>query len=134
MPKYSFDCGSCSLNFSRSLKIGDYKSLPCPNCGADAARVFEGFGFNFAPGGSAPANSGVSKHDYPTADYAVGSDADKRWAEYAEREKVKNQVRKVTGTRNLVRTGTKDFVEYRAAEEDTMAKRRNLIRDVRQTK
>lgn len=134
MPKYSFECSACNLFFSRNLKMGDYKALSCPNCNSDAPRVFEGFGFNFAQGGSAPANSGVAKHDYPTADYAVGSDADKRWAEYNEREKVKNKVREAVNSHALVRTGTKDYVEYSAAGEDTLSKRRRLVRDLRNTK
>lgn len=115
------------------MKMGDYQSHDCPNCGSTAPRLFEGFGFNFAAG-KTPGNSGVAKHDYPTADYAVGSDADKRWAEYAERDKVKKKVREVGGSRTLVRTQAPDHIEYHAAGEETLRKRRKLIKDFRAAK
>lgn len=131
MPTYNFECHSCNLVFKRNLKMEAYESFVCPKCGEAAPRVFDGFGFNFAQGGSAPANSGVAKHDYPTADYAVGSDADKRWEEYSAKEVVKNKVRQVGGSHALVRTGTKDYIEYSPAGEATLTKRRRFIKYLR---
>lgn len=117
------------------MKMGDYKSYECPSCKADAARVFEGFGFNFKAPAKAPiGNTGVTKHDYPTADYVVGRDAEQRWAEYAERQKVKDKVREAGGTHALVRTGTKDYLDYHVGGESTLVKRRKLIRDLRALK
>lgn len=127
MPKYAFEC-NCGLNFTRTLKMGDHKTHECPNCQEAAPRVFEGFGFAFAPGGSAPANSGVTKHDYPTDDYVVGSSADKRWEEYREREKVKAEVRRVGGNRALIRKNGADHIEYQAGNDNTI-KGRKKIRD-----
>lgn len=125
MPKYSFTC-ECGCEFSRTLKMGEHKTHECPNCQEAAARVFEGFGFAFAQGGSAPANSGVTKHDYPTDDYVVGSSADKRWAEYRDREKVKAEVRKVGGNRALIRKNGQDYIEYEAGSDKTIEGRKKV--------
>ncbi len=125
MPKYTFEC-PCGLGFTRSLKMGEHKTHECPNCQASAPRVFEGFGFAFAPGGSAPANSGVTKHDYPTDDYAVGSSADKRWEEYRAREKVKTEVRKAGGNRALIRKNGADYIEYQAGSSKTIEDRKKV--------
>ena len=129
MPKFTFEC-KCGLNFSRTLKMGDHKTFECPSCHEEAPRVWESFGFSFAPGGSAPANSGVSKHDYPSADQIVGSDADKRWQIYQEREKVKGTVRKVGGNRALVRKNGKDFIEYSAGSQRTIETRKGLATEL----
>lgn len=129
MPKYRFDC-SCGLSFQRTLKMGEHPTHACPACKGDAPRVFEGFGFNFAQGGSAPANSGVTKHDYPTADQVVGSDADQRWAEYREREKVKTRVREVGGNRALIRKNGQDFVEYQAGNQATVETRKRVSKEL----
>jgi len=128
MPKYTFEC-TCGLQFTRTLKLDNHKAHICPDCSQEAPRLLEGFGFAFAPGGTAPANSGVSKHDYPTADYAVGSDSEKRWAEHNARERVKNQVRKEGGTHALIRKNGKGYVEYEAGTPDLLKKRRALVRE-----
>jgi len=125
VPKYTFEC-TCGLGFTRTLKMGEHKTHECPNCQGSAPRVFEGFGFAFAAGGSAPANSGVTKHDYPTDDYAVGSSADKRWEEYREREKVKTEVRKVGGNRALIRKNGADYIEYKAGSDQTIEGRKKV--------
>lgn len=130
MPKYSFEC-TCGLMFTRTLKMGDHQNHPCPNCKGDAPRVFEGFGFNFAESAAAaPGNSGVSKHDYPTADQAVGASADKRWAEYREREKVKQKVREAGGNRALVRENGRDYIEYRAGGPATIETRKKVSQEL----
>jgi hypothetical protein len=77
----------------------------------------EGFSFDFKEkAGALPGNTGVHKDDYPTADQAVGKDADKRWEQHRERDVVKNQVRAVGGSPALIRRTAKDgsFVEYEA--------------------
>jgi putative FmdB family regulatory protein len=125
MPKYTFAC-ECGLEFTRNLKMGEHKTHDCPNCHESAARVFEGFGFGFAQGKSAPANSGVTKHDYPTGDYAVGMSADKRWEEYRAREKVKAEVRKVGGNRALIRKNGADYIEYEAGSQATIEGRKKV--------
>lgn len=129
MPKYSFECG-CGLNFTRTLKMGDHKTHDCPNCGEAAPRLFEGFGFAFAPGGKAPGNSGVSKHDYPTADQAVGRSSEQRWEEYRARDKVKEEVRKVGGDRALIRRNGPDYVEYQAGNRSTVETRKKVSQEL----
>jgi putative FmdB family regulatory protein len=129
MPKFTFEC-KCGLNFTRNLKMGDHKTFECPSCHEEAARLWESFGFSFAPGGSAPANSGVTKHDYPNADQIVGSDADKRWQIYQEREKVKSTVRDVGGNRALVRKNGPDFIEYSAGSQRTIETRKGLATEL----
>jgi putative FmdB family regulatory protein len=132
MPKYSFEC-KCGMQFTRTLKMGDHQSHSCPSCSEPAPRVFEGFGFNFAQGGSAPANSGVAKHDYPTADLAVGKSADDRWAEIRARDSVKDKVRQVGGTPKLVRKNGpgNEYVEYTPAQPKLIEHRKDVVHSVR---
>src|SRR5512142_2376137 len=126
MPKFTFDC-QCGNQFVLSLPQGEHKTHPCPSCGLVAARVWEGFGFNVAvEGGSAPANSGVAKHDYPTADQAVGHDSDTQWAQYRARDRVKDKVRAVGGHRALVRTTADTYVEYTAGTDKLIEARKKL--------
>jgi hypothetical protein len=120
------------MQFTRTLKIGDHKTHPCPSCSEPATRLFESFGFAFEGGGTAPANSGVSKHDYPTADYAVGKDADARWAEVRARDAVKSKVRETTGTVGLVRqNGPKnEYMEYAPAQPGLIEHRKEVVKSV----
>lgn len=106
--------------------MGEHKNHECPNCQEAAPRVFESFGFSFAQGSGPPANSGVTKHDYPTDDHVVGVSADKRWAEYAAREKVKSEVRKTGGNRALIRKNGTDYIEYEAGGQRTIEGRKKV--------
>lgn len=114
MPKYVFECQDCNLRFERNLKMdGDNTTHACPKCDDPAPQVIEGFAFGFTdPPGAATANTGVHKHDYPTADIAVGRSADSRWAEIHEREKVKAEARKQGGTDALIRHNSKEYIDY----------------------
>ena len=134
MPKYTFECETCQSQFKRTLKMGEHQSHPCPQCHSQASRVWAGQGFshNFAASASAaPANTGVSKHDYPTSDQVVGSSADARWAEYNARDKVKEKVREVGQNRALIRRqGTdegKAYVEYEAGTQTLIEQRKKLV-------
>lgn len=73
----------------------------------------------------------MTKQDYPTADQAVGRDAEKRWHELRERDKVKNIVRSKGGHRALIRRhGTendKAYIEYEAGGEKLIEKRKKLV-------
>jgi hypothetical protein len=113
--------------------MGEHPDHLCPNCNAKAPRQFNGngFGFDFAEG-KTPGNTGVSKHDNPTADQAVGSSADKRWAEYDAREKAKVQVREASGHRALSRShGPKnEHIEYKAGGEGLVEARKELAKGV----
>ncbi len=130
MPKFTFEC-DCGTNFSRTLKMSqDNSAHECPACGKSASRLWEKFGFSFAQGGTAPANSGVTKHDYPTDDYVVGMDSDKRWAEYRARERVKTKVREVGGNRALVRKNAKDHIEYTAGSQTTIETRKKISQEL----
>lgn len=127
MPKYTFDC-TCGVQFTRTLKLGDHFSHPCPACQEEAPRLFEGFSHSFSTVGVTPTNSGVSKLDHPTADQAVGSNADVRWAEIAEREKVKQQVRQMGGSRALMRKNGKDYIQYTAGGQALVDQRKRTVK------
>jgi putative FmdB family regulatory protein len=140
MPKYTFECDSCNVRFTRTLKMGEHLTCACPKCREQVPRFWDGqgFSFDFAEGGKAPANSGVTKHDYPTADQAVGRSADKRWAEYREREKVKEKVRERGGSRALNRTdspeinGNRSYIQYTAIGEKELQGRREVVGKLKQ--
>lgn len=135
MPKYSFACLACNTVFSKVLKSGEHPEYPCPECGDMADRAWEGasFGFDFKGGGSAPGNSGVTKHDYPTADIAVGRDADTQWGIHEERKAVKEKIRKEHGhnalsRRNVLSDGSRG-VAYAFGGESVVESRRPLVRE-----
>lgn len=131
MPKFTFECHACLVEFSRTLKMGLHETHPCPECDDPAPRIFEGFGFGFADSTTAsPGNTGVSKNDYPTADQAVGSSADKRWEILQEREKVKSAVRSTSGERTLIRRNGQNYVEYEAGSQNLVEGRKSLVRKV----
>jgi putative FmdB family regulatory protein len=131
MPKYTFECVNCSTRFTKTLKTGVHPTHGCPECGEEAPRLFDGqsFGFDFAAGNGAPGNSGVSKQDYPTADQAVGRDAEGRWAEIDARNRVKDQVREHGGHRALIRRNGTGFVEYEAGGEPVLERRRQFVKE-----
>lgn len=113
MPKYVFECQDCNLRFERNLKLDTHITHPCPQCGDEAPQIIEGFAFGFVEKpGATTANTGVHKQDYPTADIAVGRDADKRWDEIHVREKVKAEARKQGGTEALIRHNSRDYIDY----------------------
>jgi putative FmdB family regulatory protein len=129
MPKYVFECETCTVRFERFLKMGENTLHACPSCGDDAPQVIDGFSFSFAQGGGAPGNSGVHDHDYPTADKAVGRSADERWNHYNEREKAKAEARKQGGTHALMRVNGPDYVEYRPMSPQGREARRKLAHE-----
>lgn len=118
MPRYVFECQNeeCNCRFERTLKMGDHPMHPCPSCNEDAPRCLaaEGFAFGFKMEPAKEGNSGVHKEDYPTADHAVGRSAERRWASYEERKKVKAEARAAGQTHALIRqdAASGDFVEY----------------------
>jgi len=129
MPRYTFECPLCSTRFDRTLKMGDHPTHPCPSCKEEALRLFDktAFGFGFAAGGTAPANSGVHDQDYPSADKIVGRSADMRWATYRERDKVKNQVREIGGSPALERVEGEGYTEYTAMVQPKREARAKLV-------
>ncbi len=135
MPKFSFECVSCQCQFTRTLKMGNHPTHPCPMCETPASRLFEGFGYEFAASPkAAPGNTGVAKDDYPTADHAVGKSATARWDEIRARDDVKNKVRSVGNTHALIRTHGdekgKSFVEYEAGGQALIEKRKKIVNDI----
>lgn len=95
--------------------MGDHTTHKCPSCDDPAPRLFAGEGLSFAfrtESGTAAANSGVHKDDYPTADQAVGRSAAERWETLNRRDQVKNEARKRGGTHALIRTGTDEHLDY----------------------
>jgi putative FmdB family regulatory protein len=128
MPQYTFECPVCDVRFTRVLKMENHLSHECPSCKEPAPRVLEGFGFQFAQAGTAPANSGVHDHDYPTADKAVGRSADARWSVFAEREKVKAAARQQGGTHALIRHTLPEAVGYEPMTPAGVDARRELAK------
>ncbi len=117
MPQYTFHCEPCNLQFKKRLAMGEHPQHKCPKCKTQAARFVEGFGFDFATTeGTSRANSGVTKHDYPTADNIVGRSAEARWQAMDERNKAKKRLREETGAVALSRKdmtdGSKQVSEY----------------------
>lgn len=133
MPKYTFVCDSCVIEFSRTLKMGEHANHPCPSCTEEANRVWENnsisFGFKDSPN-AAPANTGVHKEDYPTADHIIGKDAERRWGVIHEREKVKAAARQKGGTHALIRHTGKDdsYIDYEPMSQTGVSARRQLAR------
>ena len=97
MPQYTFLCPRCDLQFKRRLAMGVHPTHLCPSCKVAAPRQWEGQGFGFefeATAGTAQANSGVAKHDYPTADNIVGRSSEAQWGLIHARNSAKNKVRR----------------------------------------
>jgi hypothetical protein len=85
------------------------------------------FGFKDSPT-AAPANTGVHKEDYPTADHLIGKDADKRWSEISEREKIKAKARAQGGTHALIRTTGDNHIDYEPMTNTGLNARRGLAK------
>jgi hypothetical protein len=111
--------------------MAEYTDLECPNCHQQAPRCLdgEGFAFQFAAGGKSPANSGVHDHDYPTADKIVGRSADVRWNFLRARDKVKEEARRIGGTRALIRHTGQDSIAYEPMTETGLHARRRFAKD-----
>lgn len=130
MPKYQFECHTCSIRFDRVLKMGDHPTHECPSCKEEAPRIFDGngFGFGFTSSSSAaPANTGVHDQDYPTADKAVGRSAEKRWETYRERDQVKSKVRQVGSSPALTRVDGDGYTDYTAMSVPERSARKKLV-------
>jgi len=139
VPRYTFECQNCSVRFDRNLKMGEHATYTCPSCKEAAPRLWDGqgFGFDFAvTEGTQKANSGVTKHDYPTADIAVGMSADTRWQEIQAREEVKREVRQGGQTAGLVRKHgpSNTYIEYEAVTSERNEARKRLIEDVKRVR
>jgi len=137
MPKFTFSCIECQVRFERNLKMGEHSTHTCPSCKGQAPRLWDGqgFGFDFATTpGTAQANSGVTKHDYPTADVAVGMSAEARWQEIQDREQVKRKVRQGGKTNGLIRKHAPDntYVEYEAMTPERKEARIRLTEEADQ--
>jgi hypothetical protein len=91
--------------------------------------VLSKFGFSFAQGTGATANSGVHDHDYPSADKAVGRSASERWQYLDARDAVKKQARELGQTHALIRRTGKDYVDYEPMSDAGREARRSLARD-----
>lgn len=138
MPQYTFYCEACNLQFKKKLSMGEHSHHKCPNCKDKAARFLEGFGFGFSPtAGTAIANSGVTKHDYPTADNIVGRSADERWKIVDARNKAKKKLRETAGavalSRRDISEGGKQVSEYTTLGQTQFDARKQLEGDFKKT-
>lgn len=96
MPQYTFFCPGCRLEFKRRLAMGVHPTHLCPECKKAVPRQWEGQGFGFEfeqTAATARANSGVTKHDYPTADNVVGRSAEAQWEIIHARNVAKEKIR-----------------------------------------
>lgn len=130
MPQYTFYCDNCNLQFKRRLKMDDHQTSKCASCKGEARRILEGFGFDFAATeATAQANSGVSKHDYPTADNIVGRSAEAKWAQIHARNAAKNKFRSETGAVALARKDIQEeggrVTEYTALNQSKFDARKS---------
>lgn len=94
MPNYTFKCDNCSTRFEKSLKLDQSgKGVLCPICGNKTSNKLppSGVGFKMAESKKIPKD----------IDLAVGKDAEKRWEEYEEKKKLKEKIRKETGSERL---------------------------------
>lgn len=109
--------------------MGTWPTHACPHCKEEAPRKFEdGFSFAFQAGkGADQANTGVHDLDYPSADKVVGRSAESRWDTFRQRQKVKEEVRKVGGGQALVRRDGPGFVEYDAMTDASLAARAKTV-------
>jgi putative FmdB family regulatory protein len=130
MPKYIFECQSCTTRFERILKIGDHPTHTCPSCKGGAPRLFSGNGFGMSfksPPTAAPSNTGVHSEDYASADKIVGRSAEQRWQTYRDRDQVKKKVRAVGGHQALSRLDGDGFTEYAAMASEERGAREKLV-------
>lgn len=92
MPTYSFKCDFCNTRFEKSLKISEKHSINCPACNKSTSKMpSTGVGLNFAESKKIPKD----------IDLAVGKDAERKWMDYEEKKKVKEKIRKDTGSERL---------------------------------
>jgi len=76
--------------------MGVHPTCLCPGCKNAAHRQWEGQGFGFGfeqTAGTAVGNSGVTKHDYPTADNLIGRSAEAQWGVIHARNAAKDKIR-----------------------------------------
>ena len=133
MPRYSFECDACALRFERVLKMGDNPTHDCPQCKQEVPRLWEGFGFGFEASPGAPTgNTGVHGQDYPTADQAVGRSAADRWTQYESRKKVKDEVRKQSGSHALIRHEGEGYVDYEPMTQVGLTAQKKIRRHLKE--
>ena len=108
MPSYRYFCKACDAIFEDLListeEIKSYsQEHPCPVCEAVCPKIPSAANFKFAgPAGSDPtsgrSSSGSHDLDYPSLDKAVGRSANRKWKSFSEKKKVRDQVRRETGS------------------------------------
>jgi putative FmdB family regulatory protein len=131
MPTYTFECEECNVEFERALKMDVHLTHECPSCSGQATRMWDADALSFAFKGvqaGATANTGVHADDYPTADRVVGKDAEARWAEIHERNRVKDAARAAGGTHALIRHNHRDYIDYEPMTDGGRTARRNLTK------
>lgn len=111
--------------------MGDHLSHKCPSCKGESPRKWDGQALSHsfaASAGTAKANSGVSQHDYPTADNIVGRSAEMRWSEQHRRNDAKSQIRDkgvALARKDSVEAGQR-VSEYHALDQPKFEARKKL--------
>jgi hypothetical protein len=111
--------------------MGINATCQCPSCKKGAPREWEGQGFGFGfceTAATARANSGVAKHDYPTADNVVGRSAEAQWHIIHERNAAKDKIRGLgvgLARRDQVEQG-QVVTEYTTLSQGSFAARKKL--------
>lgn len=109
MPIYEFICEKCYLKFEKIYsKISDNKKEKCPNCDSDSEKVISLVNHRFAESKTIPKD----------IDKKVGMDAEKRWLEYEEKNKLKNNIRKNAGTEKLSKDPDGNYTPFTMQKGD----------------
>lgn len=111
--------------------MGVHPTCLCPSCKKAAPRQWEGQGFGFGfeeTAGTTVGNSGVTKHDYPTADNIVGRSAEAQWGLIHARNEAKDKIRSqgvALSRRDQVENG-QVVSEYMTLSQGTFDARKRL--------
>lgn len=102
MPIFEYKCPECGL-LNEHLTLGSQvevpATIPCKRCKAESPK-------RDFPSSISLARSGM---DNAPVDSIVGADAARRWEDIHERQQLRDQVRKETGSTGLSMVGRNDF-------------------------
>jgi putative FmdB family regulatory protein len=131
MPTYTFKCNNCYLKFNRFAKMAEKASVKCPDCKNQVESLpAQGIAVKMAESTSIPKD----------IDMAIGRDADERRKEYEKRKKIKDKLRKESGSERLSRdmdgnyTPLSSSISDEISEETVVDIRKQVFKDYHQVK